>query len=426
MKIKTKKISYNESLKIPCENRYKPKKPNFIFRSLVRLLAIKDLLQTKFSYKSINMDKIAKNEPCLILMNHSSFIDLKIASKIFYPKPFNIVCTKDAIVGKKWLMRQLGCVTTTKFVNDIQLVKDINYCLNVLKTSVLIYPEAGYSFDGTSTILPDSVGKLIKSLNASVVTVITSGAFLRDPLYNNLQLRKVKTSAIVECVLDKNEISSYSANDINKIIRDKFSFDAFREQQQNNIIISEGFRTDYLERVLYKCPNCNSENTLKGLKTTLTCTHCNKQYTLTENGYLLALSGETEFNHIPNWVNWQRDCVKKELLDNLSNYKTVLDVDIAILKDSKSLYFVGDGVVTHTKDGFSLTNKDNTLNYTQPPLTSYSLNADYYWYEIGDVFSIGTTKIQYYCFPKNKNYSVTKLRFIVEELYKYYKNLLTK
>ena len=60
--------------------------------------------------------------------------DTKIASKIFYPKPFNIVCTKDAIVGKKWLMRQLGCVTTTKFVNDIQFAiypsGKINHCNN--------------------------------------------------------------------------------------------------------------------------------------------------------------------------------------------------------------------------------------------------------------------------------------------------------
>ena len=28
--------------------------------------------------------------PYLILMNHSSFIDLKIASRIFYPMPYNL------------------------------------------------------------------------------------------------------------------------------------------------------------------------------------------------------------------------------------------------------------------------------------------------------------------------------------------------
>ena len=44
-------------------------------------------------------------------------------------------------------MRNLGCIPTNKYVTDISLVKDMEYaCIN--KSSVLLYPEAGYSFDG--------------------------------------------------------------------------------------------------------------------------------------------------------------------------------------------------------------------------------------------------------------------------------------
>lgn len=51
-------------------------------------------------------------------MNHSSFIDLKIASTVLYPSPLNIVCTSDGFVGKERLMRSLGCIPTRKFVTD--------------------------------------------------------------------------------------------------------------------------------------------------------------------------------------------------------------------------------------------------------------------------------------------------------------------
>ena len=54
-----------------------------------------------------------------------------------------------------------------------------------------MYPEASYSFDGTATVIPASLGKFIQLLNMPVIMIKTYGAFLHDPLYNGLQLRKV-------------------------------------------------------------------------------------------------------------------------------------------------------------------------------------------------------------------------------------------
>jgi hypothetical protein len=66
-------------------------------------------------------------------MNHSSFIDLKIASRIFFPKRYGIVCTTDAFVGKNFLMRLLGCIPTQKFVSDMTLIRDMEYMLKKKK-----------------------------------------------------------------------------------------------------------------------------------------------------------------------------------------------------------------------------------------------------------------------------------------------------
>jgi hypothetical protein len=65
-----------------------------------------------------------------------------------------------------------------------------------------------------------------------------------------------------------------------------------------------------------------------------------------------------------------------------------------------------------------LTGCDGKLNYTQKPLASYTLNADFYWYEIGDVISIGNQSELYYCFPKDQKTPVAKARLATEELYK--------
>ena len=65
---------------------------------------------------------------------------------MLFPRPFNIVCTTDGFVGKHYLMRSLGCTPTNKFVADLGLVRDMRYCFQKLKSSVLMFPEAGYSF----------------------------------------------------------------------------------------------------------------------------------------------------------------------------------------------------------------------------------------------------------------------------------------
>lgn len=417
MKIKTKYLSYEKVMALPRNKHRNPLKPLFLLQLVVRILAIFDLFPTKFTYETHGMEKIGRKEPCLILMNHSSFIDLKIVSKIFFPKPYGIVCTTDGFVGKRLLMRLLGCIPTQKFVSDMTLIRDMEHLLKKKRTSVLMYPEAGYSFDGTATPLPRKLGVLLKKLDVPVVTVITQGAFARDPLYNCLQKRKVKVRADVTCMATAEEIRSLSVAQLDEMLDKAFSFDNFRHQQENKISITEPFRADGLNRILYRCPHCQAEGQTEGKGVMLTCKACGKAYTLDEHGYLTG--DEPAFTHIPDWYSWQRRQVRQELENG--TYRLEADVKIAMLVNTKALYMVGEGKLTHDETGFRLTGCDGKLNYAQGPLTSHTLNADYYWYEMGDVICIGNKDALYYCFPTGGDV-VAKTRLATEELYKMKKN----
>ena len=219
---------------------------------------------THFHCEKVGMEQIKSDEPCLVLMNHSCFLDLKIAEAVLYPRPFNIVCTSDGFVGKEWLMRSVGCIPTRKFCSDTTLVRDMLYCVRTLKTSVLLYPEASYSFDGTATPLPESIGKCVKALNVPVVMIRTYGAFARDPLYNGLQKRRAKVSAQMQCLLSSDDVAELNVAGINERIFSAFRFDNFRWQEENGVSVSEPFRADGLNRVLYKCPHCFAEGKMEG------------------------------------------------------------------------------------------------------------------------------------------------------------------
>ncbi len=416
MKIKIIEKNYEEVLALPKQKHIKPWKQQVLFRKLIQLLSCVELWRTGFKCEKVGMDKLGADEPCLVLMNHSSFIDLKIAYTLLSDRSFNTVCTSDGFVGKNLLMRLIGCIPTKKFISDPNLIRDMMYIVKDLKSSVLMYPEASYSFDGTATPLPDSIGRLTKMLGVPVVMITTYGAFARDPLYNGLRIRKVKVSAKMECVLSAAELKTKSAAEIQSILEECFAFDNFRWQQENQVRIKEKFRAEGLNRVLYKCPHCKTEGKMVGKNTIIVCKECGKRYELTEYGFMRALGGETEFDHIPDWYSWERQCVKDELL--AGTYKLHVPVDICVMVNTKCVYRVGSGELTHTAEGFHLTGCDGKIDYRQKPMSSYSLYSDYFWYEVGDVICIGDNNMLYYCFPKNSGDIVAKTRLATEELYK--------
>lgn len=413
MKIKTVKADYGKVIDIKNPKHRRPMRPLFILMLVIRVLAFFELIKVGFTFTKKRMDEAGKG-PYLILMNHSSFIDLKIASRIFFPKKYCIVCTSDGFVGKEWLMRLLGCIPTQKFVTDVSLIMDMIYAVKKKNTSILMYPEASYSFDGCATPLPRKLGTLIKKLGVPVVTVITDGAFLYDPLYNGLRKRKVKVSAEVKCLLTVDEIKEKSVAEIDAMLDNEFSFDNFANQRDKKIAVTEDFRAEGLERILYKCPACKTENNMVGSGVSLTCKECGKEYYMDEFGQMNAKDSNTEFPHIPDWYRWERECVKEELKNG--TYKLDCDVQIGIMTDFKAIYMVGDGHLTHDENGFTLTGCDGQLTYRQSPLANYGLYADYYWYEIGDVICIGDKKRLYYCFPKTSQ-NVAKARIAAEELF---------
>ena len=415
MKIPTKKMDYDKVMALPRPKHKKPLKPLFALQSVIRVGSIPSLWKTKFTYEKHRMELLDPKEPMLILMNHSSFTDMKVASAIFYPRKYAIVASVDSFVGMEWLMRLIGCIPTRKFLSDMTLIKDMEYMLKEKKTSVLMYPEAGYSFDGTATQLPRKMGVLLKKLGVPVVTVITQGAFARDPLYNGLQIRKVKVRADVTCLFTAQEIKEKTVAELDAGLDAAFGFDQFRYQQENGVIIDEPFRADGLNRILFRCPHCDTEGNTEGKGVHWTCRNCGKQYELTETGFMKATDGDTRFDHIPDWYRWQRQQVKKELEDG--TYRLDREVEIGVLVDYKAIYMVGSGRLVHDSEGFRLTGCDGKLNYTQSPLSGHSINVDYLWYEIGDVICLGDHDVLYFCFPKGGD-CVAKTRMAVEELYK--------
>lgn len=402
------------------KKRYKtakyPMRQRKFWTGLIWLLCKIALIGKKYKIEKINMENL--KPPYMLLSNHMQFIDFEIAAMATWPYGVNNVVSIDGYVIKWWLMEWIGCIATRKFTTDLHLVKSIRKVLQ--RGDILaMYPEARYSPCGTTAFLPDSLGKLIKMNKVPVVAVVHRGNHIRAPFWDFRRKRNVPLHATFTQILTPEQIAGMSVDQINDTLRQALQYDDYRYQKDAGIRITEDFRAEGLHKVLYQCPHCMTEFKMDSKGTELFCTHCGKRWNWNEDGYLQALEGETEFDHIPDWFNWERQQVRKQIEDGSYHFED--EVEVFSLPRCWRYIPLGKAKLTHDiEKGFTLEGNYREQRYFihREPAQTNSLHVEYDFGPLdkSDYVDISTENDSFYCRPTGKNV-ITKLAFATEELY---------
>ena len=149
--------------------------------------------------------------PYILLSNHMYFIDFKLCAMATWPHRVNNVVSIDGYYRRPWLMELIGAIGTRKFTSDIHLIKSINRVLK--KGDILcMYPEARYSPCGTTSYIPESLGKLIRMNKVPVVVMIHHGNHLQSPFWNFRKKRKVEHYTTMTQILTADQVKSMSVD----------------------------------------------------------------------------------------------------------------------------------------------------------------------------------------------------------------------
>ena len=396
-----------------------PIRTKWYLRPLTYILSAPDVAKHKCKITKINTEGL--KPPFVLLCNHNAFIDFKVATKAIYPWRANYVVAIDGFIGREKLLRDVGCICKRKFTNDTTLVKQL---IQTIKNGdiAVIYPEARYSLCGTTAVLPESLGKLCKLLKVPVVTLICHGHHVNSPFWN-LHDRGVKpTEAEFTQLFDAESLKNATVEEINKKIVEAFQYDDFAWQKERGIKITYKGRAEGLHKVLYQCASCKTEYKMSSKGTILKCEACGKEWEMTELGELKALTGETEFSHIPDWYEWERANVKSEV--EAGTYSTgELPVRVDSLPNAKKYIPIGEGTMVHDMNGFrvKVTDPDGDVHEMEKNVPSlYSCHIEYeYLGKFGDCVDLNTLKDTWYIYPDPKKceFAVTKMALATEELY---------
>ena len=210
-----------------------------------------------------------------------------------------------------------------------------------------------------------------------------------------------------------------SVEEINEAVKTALDYDDYRYQKENNILITEPFRAEGLHKVLYQCPHCLAESKMDSKGSELFCTACGKRWNWNEDGSLVALDGETEFSHIPDWFRWERAQVEKQI--EKGEYFFSDEVEVHSLPRCWRFIPLGKAKLTHDMEkGFVLEGNyngaDYIINRTPMEMNSLHVEYDYCYIKPFDCLDISTEKDSFYCYPTKQNV-ITKLAFATEILY---------
>ena len=369
--------------------------------------------------------KITKNgteglkPPYLLLCNHNAFMDFKAATKAIWPARANYVVAIDGFIGREKLLRDVGGICKRKFTNDITLVKQLKRVIENGDIAIL-YPEARYSLCGTTAVLPSSLGRLCKMLKTPVVSFVCHGHHVNSPFWN-LHDRGVKpTEAEMTLLYTPAELEAASVDEINDKIVDAFQYDDFAWQKERGIKTPYEGRAEGLHKVLYQCASCGAEYKMASEGTKLFCKACGKSWTMSELGELSADTGETEFSHIPDWYEWERANVRREVEEG--TYSTgEMPVTVDSLPNAKRFIRLGEGTMIHDMNGFTVRGTDvdgDPFEMIKTVPSLYSCHIEYeYLGKHGDCVDLNTLEDTWYIYPHDCEFAVTKMALATEELY---------
>lgn len=401
----------------------KPHKPNSFLMAIAKAFASNPILKKhKFTLEKVNMEGI--EPPYFLLANHASRMDFRICFGSIKPYNMNYVVAIDALQDQPaFLMRAAGAIVKRKFIKDYQLIKHMCYCVKHYKNPLVIYPEARYTFDGTQSWLPPSLGKMCKLLKVPVVVLMSYGNFISNPQWNDTDFRKgVPVKGKLICIATKEEVESLSAEELNERIAKVFVYDDFKYQFDNKIVIDYPKRAEGLHGILYQCCECGTEHEMYSHGSTLECRHCGKKWEMTEYGQLRAHEGETKFPHIPDWFAWERENVRREVENGTYFFEDEVEVNTL---PKHNYISQGRGKfrqdMTGTHFWCNAYGEPFEMHLAPSELESVHIEFNYRSRKTkkfyGDSLDISNKDDSFWLHPVNVHDAIMKISFATEELY---------
>lgn len=333
-----------------------------------------------------NVDVKKIKGPHIFISNHASRLDYIFVGLPLLPTKYNFVAGYNEFHRSHLskVFKMLKIIPKKNFVPDVYTIKSITNVINK-GGNIFIFPEGMSSISGANQPVVIGTGKFIKHYNVPVYYAVIKGGYLTSPKYT-LKERKGYIDVVYDQMFKVEEIENLSPQEIEDIINKKLYHDdyAWNKERKHVYDIGEDI-AEHLEDILFWCPKCNKQHTMKSKGNEIWCSECGNKATITNTYELIPCNGKCVIPKTQTeWFNLQREVIRKEVkkFDFVLKEKVKLGMlpDYKLLKNQKTSEIVGEGILTLNHQGLSYngTQNNNEFNFFIPitSLPTYGMCTD--------------------------------------------------
>ncbi len=346
-----------KNLKTRLINR-KIKKPNPILMTIC-MWAMKILNKSYGVEFSYDYDpKAIKNQPTILLSSHASRLEFIYTLYGFGRKDTNMVCGYQNILKKGIysLLIKLGVISKYLYQPDFMCVKNM---LKVLRRNgaLGLFPEGIQSTSGSTHPINPATAQFIKRSRANIVVCTSKGAYLATNRYSS-DRKKGYIGISYSLIFTPEMLDRLTEEEIYNSILQKISYNDFAfNKVARHKYIGKKPNAFGIDKILYKCPDCKKEHTLRVENDTVLCGSCGFSVRINEYYDLVDIKGKGCPANIDKWYKWQRKCVASEVTSDafemvLSGSLCTLKLD-KLRKSPKNRKILSEGKARLTNQGLS-------------------------------------------------------------------------
>lgn len=273
----------------------------FLYMLLHPIYAIYLRFKMNFKFKHIDLPKA----PCLIMCNHVTTYD-PMYVPLALPKPIYIVTMDDLTSRKhygKFIRNCLGVIPKSKGISDFQCVRSMMKHKNE-GLNIALFPEANRCFDGNTCHIDPATIKLMKTFKVPTVFLNIIGGYGADPRWGNT-FRKGYHTIKHRYTMSVDEINNLSFDELYSKVVEYLTVDNY----DKNYTYKGKNKAEYLERFLFKCPDCGSISHLHTKGDDIYCDKCGYRESYQEDLTFKLINGKKHVLRVDDWAKIDKEFI---------------------------------------------------------------------------------------------------------------------
>ncbi len=309
--------------------------------------------------------------PYIVVSNHASRVDYLYTGLAFLPHRLSYVAGYNEFFRSHlaFIFRLLQVIPKKNFVPEVSAIINIARIIKK-KGRVIIFPEGMSSISGSNQPSAIGSGKLLKHFKVPVLMTHIEGGYLTNTKYC-LDDRPGRVDVTVSELFSVKDLETMDEKEIQLKLDEAIHHDDYAWNKEARVSFNgKGELAKDMHNLLYKCPKCESEFTLKGEGNHIHCTHCGNEVHMNEYYDLMPAHEDAVVHDTPvSWFDWERRVAYNEIKNNpdyvlKENVKIGMLPKYKYLKDMKTSEIMGEGVLSVSRHGLSYEGTKNNEPFT--------------------------------------------------------------